>query len=83
MIVPNSLHPVQYDANPCYDLYGVLVHSGYDTRAGHYYCYIKNSNGIWHEMNDSTVPSLRLPSFPACLGADAYSHHPLSISGDK
>lgn len=61
MIVPNSLHSVQYDSNPCYDLYGVLVHSGYDTRAGHYYCYIKNSNGIWHEMNDSTVPSLRLP----------------------
>lgn len=46
---------MQDDKEPAYDLFGVLVHSGYDTRAGHYYCFVKNSNGIWHEMNDSTV----------------------------
>lgn len=38
-----------------YGLYAVLVHSGYSCHAGHYYCYIKASNGQWYQMNDSLV----------------------------
>ncbi|XP_068119913.1 ubiquitin carboxyl-terminal hydrolase 36 [Hyperolius riggenbachi] len=38
-----------------YALYAVLVHSGYSCHAGHYYCYIKASNGQWYQMNDSLV----------------------------
>ena len=38
-----------------YQLYGVLVHFGFSCHSGHYYCYIKNSNGIWYCMNDSQV----------------------------
>uniref|UniRef100_A0A3Q3VWG4 Ubiquitin carboxyl-terminal hydrolase n=1 Tax=Mola mola TaxID=94237 RepID=A0A3Q3VWG4_MOLML len=38
-----------------YQLYAVLVHSGYDCRAGHYFCYIKASSGQWYHMNDSSV----------------------------
>ncbi|XP_028675894.1 ubiquitin carboxyl-terminal hydrolase 36 [Erpetoichthys calabaricus] len=38
-----------------YGLYAVLVHSGYSCHAGHYYCYIKASNGQWYQMNDSMV----------------------------
>ncbi|PWA01967.1 hypothetical protein BB558_001902 [Smittium angustum] len=26
-----------------------------NSRSGHYYCYVKSSNGVWYEMNDSTV----------------------------
>ncbi|CAB1338317.1 unnamed protein product [Coregonus sp. 'balchen'] len=38
-----------------YVLYAVLVHSGFSCHAGHYYCYVKASNGQWHQMNDSSV----------------------------
>ncbi|XP_023136194.1 ubiquitin carboxyl-terminal hydrolase 42 isoform X1 [Amphiprion ocellaris] len=38
-----------------YGLYAVLVHSGFNCHAGHYFCYIKASNGQWYQMNDSSV----------------------------
>ncbi|KFP53164.1 Ubiquitin carboxyl-terminal hydrolase 36, partial [Cathartes aura] len=40
-----------------YELYAVLVHSGYSCHAGHYYCYVKVSNGQWYQMNDDLVRS--------------------------
>ncbi|XP_029293620.1 ubiquitin carboxyl-terminal hydrolase 36 isoform X2 [Cottoperca gobio] len=47
----NSGDPIMYG------LYAVLVHSGYSCHAGHYYCYVKASNGQWYQMNDSMVHS--------------------------
>uniref|UniRef100_A0A8B9HSP1 Ubiquitin carboxyl-terminal hydrolase n=1 Tax=Astyanax mexicanus TaxID=7994 RepID=A0A8B9HSP1_ASTMX len=38
-----------------YRLYAVLVHSGFSCHAGHYYCYVKASNGQWYQMNDASV----------------------------
>ncbi|XP_019853089.1 PREDICTED: ubiquitin carboxyl-terminal hydrolase 36-like [Amphimedon queenslandica] len=38
-----------------YRLYAVLVHYGYSCHSGHYYCYVRNSNGVWYSMNDSMV----------------------------
>ncbi|XP_041829563.1 ubiquitin carboxyl-terminal hydrolase 42 [Melanotaenia boesemani] len=38
-----------------YGLFAVLVHSGFSCHAGHYYCYVKASNGQWYQMNDSSV----------------------------
>ncbi|KAM8837819.1 ubiquitin carboxyl-terminal hydrolase 42 [Spinachia spinachia] len=38
-----------------YALYAVLVHSGFSCHAGHYFCYIKASDGEWYQMNDSSV----------------------------
>lgn len=43
-----------------YDLYAVLVHAGSTCFSGHYYCYVKNSNGIWYCMNDSDVYQVSL-----------------------
>ncbi|XP_064006865.1 ubiquitin carboxyl-terminal hydrolase 36 isoform X3 [Pogoniulus pusillus] len=40
-----------------YALYAVLVHSGFSCHAGHYYCYVKASNGQWYQMNDDLVRS--------------------------
>ncbi|KAM9222061.1 ubiquitin carboxyl-terminal hydrolase 36 [Leptosomus discolor] len=40
-----------------YGLYAVLVHSGFSCHAGHYYCYVKASNGQWYQMNDDLVRS--------------------------
>ncbi|XP_025939012.1 ubiquitin carboxyl-terminal hydrolase 42 isoform X3 [Apteryx rowi] len=38
-----------------YALYAVLVHSGVNCHAGHYFCYIKAGNGLWYQMNDASV----------------------------
>ncbi|KAK5576979.1 hypothetical protein RB653_001916 [Dictyostelium firmibasis] len=43
-----------------YDLYAVLVHLGGSTSSGHYYCYVKGSNGIWYNMDDSSVSQVSL-----------------------
>ncbi|XP_053939443.1 ubiquitin carboxyl-terminal hydrolase 36 isoform X2 [Cuculus canorus] len=52
-----------------YKLYAVLVHSGYCCRSGHYYCYVKASNGQWYEMNDAIV---RLSNIKVVLNQQAY-----------
>eukprot|EP00127_Corallochytrium_limacisporum_P006745 Clim_evm15s235 gene=Clim_evmTU15s235 len=40
---------------PIYELYGVIVHEGGSVHSGHYYAYVKNSNGHWYCMDDTTV----------------------------
>ncbi|KAM7447912.1 Ubiquitin carboxyl-terminal hydrolase 42 [Porites harrisoni] len=52
-----------------YRLYAVLVHSGYSSNSGHYYCYIRASNGVWYQMNDSIV---RQVAMKAVLSQQAY-----------
>ncbi|XP_059684129.1 ubiquitin carboxyl-terminal hydrolase 36 [Gavia stellata] len=52
-----------------YELYAVLVHSGYSCHAGHYYCYVKVSNGQWYQMNDDVV---RLSNIKVVLNQQAY-----------
>ncbi|KFQ46664.1 Ubiquitin carboxyl-terminal hydrolase 36, partial [Nestor notabilis] len=52
-----------------YGLYAVLVHSGYSCHAGHYYCYVKASNGQWYQMNDSMV---RHSNIKEVLNQEAY-----------
>jgi len=43
-----------------YNLYAILVHSGTSTRSGHYYSFVKGSNGIWYRMDDSHVSEVSL-----------------------
>lgn len=38
-----------------YELYAVLVHSGFSCNSGHYYAYAKAPNGQWYCFNDSSV----------------------------
>ncbi|NXV72993.1 UBP42 hydrolase, partial [Atlantisia rogersi] len=38
-----------------YSLYAVLVHRGDTCYAGHYFCYVKASNGLWYKMDDVSV----------------------------
>ncbi|NWX13210.1 UBP36 hydrolase, partial [Aegotheles bennettii] len=52
-----------------YGLYAVLVHSGYSCHAGHYYCYVKASNGQWYQMNDDLV---RCSNIKVVLNQQAY-----------
>lgn len=42
-----------------YSLYGVLVHTGWSTQSGHYYCYVRTSSGMWHNLDDKEVRQVR------------------------
>ncbi|KAF9578718.1 hypothetical protein BGW38_005349, partial [Lunasporangiospora selenospora] len=52
-----------------YSLYAVLVHAGGSCHSGHYYCFVKSSNGIWYSMNDSHVSVVSLQTV---LSQNAY-----------
>lgn len=52
-----------------YSLYAVLVHAGNTCHSGHYFCYIKSSNGIWYSMNDTNVAVISLQTV---LSQNAY-----------
>lgn len=43
-----------------YKLNAVLVHLGSTSNSGHYYCYIKSSNGLWYLMDDDRVIQVNL-----------------------
>jgi hypothetical protein len=45
-----------------YRLYAVLIHSGHSCHSGHYYCYVKNSNGAWYQMDDDEVAQSSIKS---------------------
>ncbi|GMH04461.1 hypothetical protein Nepgr_006300 [Nepenthes gracilis] len=38
-----------------YTLYGVLVHAGWSTDSGHYYCFVRTSTGMWYSLDDNRV----------------------------
>ena len=38
-----------------YELYGVIVHVGHSLNAGHYFCFVRAANGLWHRMDDTHV----------------------------
>ncbi|XP_067937262.1 ubiquitin carboxyl-terminal hydrolase 36-like [Watersipora subatra] len=58
------------EGNPVnYQLYAVLVHSGFSCNSGHYYCYIKAPNQTWYCMNDSHVSQTGVKSV---LSSEAY-----------
>merc|ERR1712110_237472 len=38
-----------------YELYAILVHSGYSVNSGHYYSYCKTSTGTWAKFDDCSV----------------------------
>ncbi|CAI9779680.1 unnamed protein product [Fraxinus pennsylvanica] len=44
-----------YDGDLKYTLYGVLVHAGWSTRSGHYYCFVRTSSGLWYSLDDNQV----------------------------
>ncbi|XP_062154833.1 ubiquitin carboxyl-terminal hydrolase 17 [Alnus glutinosa] len=50
------------DKSPSYSLYAVVVHldSMNASFSGHYVCYVKNFNGEWFRIDDSTVEPVEL-----------------------
>ncbi|XWS70400.1 hypothetical protein CRYUN_Cryun03dG0045000 [Craigia yunnanensis] len=52
-----------------YTLYGVLVHCGWSTHSGHYYCFVRTSSGMWYSLDDNRVVQV---SERTVLGQKAY-----------
>ncbi|KAK6942294.1 Peptidase C19, ubiquitin carboxyl-terminal hydrolase [Dillenia turbinata] len=53
-----DLKPFVSDSNEGdlkYTLYGVLVHAGWSTNSGHYYCFVRTSSGLWYSLDDNRV----------------------------
>lgn len=46
---------VEQQGNLKYTLYGVLVHYGPSAHSGHYACFVRTSNGMWHSLDDKEV----------------------------
>lgn len=44
-----------YGGESKYTLYGVLVHAGWSTHSGHYYCFVRTSSGNWYSLDDNQV----------------------------
>ena len=55
------------NAKHLYELYGVIVHYGTSIARGHYACVVKNSNGLWYDMDDDVVSSVKLKTVGALL----------------
>ncbi|KAK8919287.1 Ubiquitin carboxyl-terminal hydrolase 23 [Platanthera zijinensis] len=52
-----------------YTLYGVLVHAGWSTQSGHYFCYVRTSSGMWYSLDDNQVTQV---SEKTVLSREAY-----------
>ncbi|KAF7127225.1 hypothetical protein RHSIM_Rhsim11G0015700 [Rhododendron simsii] len=42
-----------------YDLYAIVVHSGFSSTSGHYYCFIRSGPDSWYRLDDSKVTRVR------------------------
>ncbi|KAA8525876.1 hypothetical protein F0562_007731 [Nyssa sinensis] len=38
-----------------YYLYAIVVHIGFSSTSGHYYCFVRSAPDIWHRLDDSKV----------------------------
>jgi ubiquitin C-terminal hydrolase len=55
----NSLSLCDLQGEPVfYQLYGLIVHSGRECGAGHYYCYVRLPNNVWYILDDERVCSI-------------------------
>ncbi len=50
-----------------YELFGVLVHAGHSVHSGHYFCFVRAPNGLWHRMDDVQVSQVRTSNLPTAF----------------
>ncbi|KAI5438053.1 hypothetical protein KIW84_023969 [Lathyrus oleraceus] len=52
-----------------YDLYAVVVHIGFSSNSGHYFCFVRTAPDTWHKLDDSKVTKV---SQNTVLSQEAY-----------
>ena len=53
--LPPGVPPASSSAQTRFSLSGVLVHSGHSVSSGHYTCFVRAGNGLWHGCDDDHV----------------------------
>nr|KYP66409.1 Ubiquitin carboxyl-terminal hydrolase 20 [Cajanus cajan] len=52
-----------------YNLYAIVVHIGFSSTSGHYFCFVRSAPNTWHKMDDSMVTEV---SGDSVLSQEAY-----------
>jgi ubiquitin carboxyl-terminal hydrolase 36/42 len=50
-------HQPSAEEDSTYELYSVIIHSGISVHAGHYYSYVRSSDG-WYYCNDEKIQKI-------------------------
>ncbi|CAK9173400.1 unnamed protein product [Ilex paraguariensis] len=58
-LLPYSSGSQNNDVGLKYDLYAVVVHIGFSSNSGHYFCFIRSSPDVWYKFDDSKVVRVR------------------------
>ncbi|KAK7407160.1 hypothetical protein VNO78_08839 [Psophocarpus tetragonolobus] len=59
----------QNDVPLKYDLYAIVVHTGFSSTSGHYFCFVRSAPDTWHKLDDSMVTKV---SADSVLSQEAY-----------
>ena len=62
-------YTISNDASSKYDLYAVVVHTGFSSTSGHYFCFVRTAPDTWHKLDDSMVTKV---SEETVLSQEAY-----------
>ena len=62
-------YTISNDASSKYDLYAVVVHTGFSSTSGHYFCFVRTAPDTWHMLDDSMVTMV---SEETVLSQEAY-----------
>ncbi|ESW30296.1 hypothetical protein PHAVU_002G141300 [Phaseolus vulgaris] len=52
-----------------YDLYAIVVHTGFSSTSGHYFCFVRSGPDTWHKLDDLMVTEV---SGDSVLSQEAY-----------
>ncbi|KEH25397.1 putative ubiquitinyl hydrolase 1 [Medicago truncatula] len=62
-------YTISNDASSKYDLYAVVVHTGFSSTSGHYFSFVRTAPDTWHKLDDSMVTMV---SEETVLSQEAY-----------
>lgn len=55
-----------------YELYAMIIHHGYSSGRGHYYCLIRNPKGGWTKFDDEKITLIEDPEKFLAVSQKAY-----------
>ncbi|TKY70015.1 Ubiquitin carboxyl-terminal hydrolase 20 [Spatholobus suberectus] len=66
---PYTISNQNNDVQLKYDLYAIVVHTGFSSTSGHYFCFVRSAPDTWHKLDDSMVTKV---SGDSALSQEAY-----------
>ncbi|KAI4328073.1 hypothetical protein L6164_020464 [Bauhinia variegata] len=56
---PYTISSQDYNVELKYNLYAIVVHTGFSLTSGHYFCLVRSAPDMWHRLDDSEVTSVQ------------------------